>query len=389
MKIDNYQVAFNSTHTNLGFDYRNMQTSNTKADFSDGKAAEVEQTDSLSPNTDFVDAKISRQLQRDILTRLSESRIQGASYNYTEVNAEYESLNFQTKAIIQAGGKEMSIDMDINLDRSFVETNQISLAINELHDPLIVTLDGEMPTLSDEKFSFDIDANGTEDQISVLGRNSGFLAFDKNENGKIDDGMELFGTQSGDGFRDLRGYDDDGNGWIDENDKIFDKLQIWQKSENSSRLVGLGEVGIGAIFLGNTQTSFSLKSLEDNSLNGQIKSSSFVLFENGSMSVISQVDLAVEKEPDKKLENLTNVRDFLKTVSENSLATANQLKSSYNSDEEEEESPIDKIKAKISSLETKLLSTKNESKQGTIRAQIAGLQAQLMALLSASMSSYA
>lgn len=57
-------------------------------------------------------------------------------------------------------------------------------------------------------------------------RGSGFLALDRNQNGVVDDGSELFGTQSGDGFAHLALYDQDSNGWIDANDPVFDKLRI-------------------------------------------------------------------------------------------------------------------------------------------------------------------
>ena len=76
---------------------------------------------------------------------------------------------------------------------------------------------------------FDIDADGEEESISYLQGGSGYLALDKNGDGVINDGSELFGTKSGDGFADLAEYDADGNGWIDENDPIFDKLLIWAK----------------------------------------------------------------------------------------------------------------------------------------------------------------
>ena len=39
---------------------------------------------------------------------------------------------------------------------------------------------------------------------------------------------------TGDGFKDLAMYDEDGNGWIDENDEIFSKLLIWSKDENGN-----------------------------------------------------------------------------------------------------------------------------------------------------------
>ena len=38
--------------------------------------------------------------------------------------------------------------------------------------------------------------------------------------------LKLFGTSSGDGFKDLAEYDEDGNGWIDENDSIFNRLKV-------------------------------------------------------------------------------------------------------------------------------------------------------------------
>lgn len=74
-------------------------------------------------------------------------------------------------------------------------------------DPLVINLNSSTAQVTDQKFYFDLDADGTADRISMLKSGSGFLALDKNGNGKIDDGSELFGTQSGDGFADLEEYD--------------------------------------------------------------------------------------------------------------------------------------------------------------------------------------
>ena len=91
----------------------------------------------------------------------------------------------------------------------------------------------QQPELSDQTFYFDLDADGEEEEISML-KGSGYLALDKNEDGIINDGSELFGTGNGDGFADLARYDEDGNGWIDENDSIWSKLKIWCKDENGN-----------------------------------------------------------------------------------------------------------------------------------------------------------
>ena len=42
------------------------------------------------------------------------------------------------------------------------------------------------------------------------------------------------GCLSGDGFQDLAGYDQDGNGWFDENDAVYDKLQVWSKDADGT-----------------------------------------------------------------------------------------------------------------------------------------------------------
>ena len=91
----------------------------------------------------------------------------------------------------------------------------------------------------------------------MLSKGSGYLALDTNADGIINDGSELFGTQSGNGFKDLLSHDEDGNGWIDEADSIFQKLKIWTMDENGvSTLLDLAEAGLGAIYLGYENTEF-------------------------------------------------------------------------------------------------------------------------------------
>ena len=110
------------------------------------------------------------------------------------------------------------------------------------------------------------------DKISYLEGDSGFLAIDKNNDGRINDGSELFGTKSGDGFKDLAMYDKDGNGWIDEADDVFNNLKIWTKNaDGTDSLIAIGKAGVGAIYLGAASTQFSLNDLETNETNGVIQ----------------------------------------------------------------------------------------------------------------------
>ena len=126
-----------------------------------------------------------------------------------------------------------------------------------------------------------------------LGRGSGFLALDKNEDGKINDGSELFGTKSGNGFADLKEYDSDGNGWIDENDEIFGKLKVWCKNDDGEDiLMDLKEADIGAIYLGSQSTEFTLNGY-DAATDGVLRSTGLFLRESGSVGTVQHVDVAV------------------------------------------------------------------------------------------------
>lgn len=122
---------------------------------------------------------------------------------------------------------------------------------------------------------------------------SGFLALDKNSDGEINNGNELFGPQNGNGFSELSKYDEDKNQWIDENDSIFNKLRIWTKDETGKEsLFALGEKGIGAIFLGNVSTPFAINT-PDNKQNAQLSQTGVVLKEDGTATTIQHLDFVV------------------------------------------------------------------------------------------------
>ena len=153
--------------------------------------------------------------------------------------------------------------------------------------------DGNAVELTQRDFHFDIDADGRLDQIAFVGEGSGLLALDRNRDGRINDGSELFGAISGDGFGELAGYDQDRNGWIDEADSIYDRLRVWTRDgAGEERLMALGKAGVGAIYLGNLSTPFQLKD-EENELLGQVRSSGLYLEESGAAGTIQQIDLVV------------------------------------------------------------------------------------------------
>ena len=217
----------------------------------------------------------------------------GLIYDYYESHQEYESTSFGAEGkITTTDGKEIDFSVQLNMSRSFITEQSINIREGDaLKDPLVINFDGKAAELTQTKFSFDIDSDGQTDQISFVGNGSGFLALDKNGDGVINNGSELFGTQSGNGFSDLASYDLDGNNWIDENDSIYNNLRIWSKdAEGNDTLIALGRKGIGAIYLGNISTPFSIKDTE-NTLQGQVRASGIFINENGTVGTIQQVDL--------------------------------------------------------------------------------------------------
>lgn len=208
---------------------------------------------------------------------------------------EDETASFDAKgSVVTADGRTIDFNIGLTMSRSFTETvaEFIDLEQPVLCDPLVINLDTGIANVSDQKFLFDLDADGTEEEISYLGSGSGFLALDKNGDGVINDGSELFGTKSGNGFADLAKYDDDQNGWIDEADEIFSKLKVWIKDENGiDRLYSLKEAGIGALCLSGSATQFSLNDAA-NKTNAVIRQTGLFLYENGNAGTMQQLDLA-------------------------------------------------------------------------------------------------
>jgi len=222
---------------------------------------------------------------------------------------EKERFSFSTTGYIKTDTQEIDIDIDFSMSRSFVIENRMDIARS--FDPLVINFEGELPELSETRFSFDLDNDGEQDQISSLKEGSGFLALDKNEDGKVNEGKELFGTVLGNGFEELAQYDTDQNNWIDENDCIFDKLRIWGGAESEEKeLLALGEVGIGAIYLNATEAEFSYKTAFNESL-GELRSSGIFLHENGLAGSISQIDFDLGRE-EKVQNNNTPLATLLK-----------------------------------------------------------------------------
>jgi hypothetical protein len=217
----------------------------------------------------------------------------GLDYYAETKYAESQQLSFSAQGIVTTtDGREIAFDLQLDVQRQFVSKESIHIIAGDAAiDPLVVNLQGFTGTLADTQFSFDLDADGTLEAPHTLRPGSGFLVFDRNGDGQIRDGRELFGPKTGNGFAELAALDSDGNAWIDEADAAYDKLALWSPdAEGKGALVSLASASIGAIYLRPTSAPFTLKDAA-NVTTGESRSIGVYLHEDGTPGTMQQVDL--------------------------------------------------------------------------------------------------
>ncbi len=365
----------NAQYYNLQQDYQEVKVSSEIQEFNNSESKEINKLELIADKTTNNDNELSAQLSMAVLKSISDEKNRSIRDRIESVHiyTESQALQYEVQAFVETESQRYEFSLDISLSRSFTKRTDISLeTLRELKDPLVLSFNGDIPSLSSNTFSFDIDSDGESDQISLLNNNNAFLVLDKNLNNRIDNGSELFGAKSGDGFMDLAKYDEDSNGWIDENDAIFDKLQVWKKSDTKDELIGLGEVGIGAIFLGDADTPFSLKT-QDNELLGEIRKSSFFLYENGVAGVVSQIDMAINSDTKEALSSLSDIQK-----EQAPLKIEDTYKKESNKNAQDDR--IEEIQARIKDVEIKLAQADNDKKP-PLQAELGALFSQMMAIL--------
>lgn len=185
-----------------------------------------------------------------------------------------------------------SREIAFSLDLSFTHLS-LTAEASQAEDPLVINLDGTPAKLSDITMRLDLDGDGVTEEIPFVIAGKAFLVYDKNGDGVVNDGRELFGPATGQGFSELAALDDDQNGRIDSGDNAFSSLRLWQlASEGYFTLTPLLAAGVDALGLQAGETPILLTDSAGQPT-GQIARTGFFYTHDGAAGTVQQVNLFI------------------------------------------------------------------------------------------------
>ncbi|NQY79304.1 MAG: hypothetical protein HRT47_03220 [Candidatus Caenarcaniphilales bacterium] len=213
------------------------------------------------------------------------------------------------------GAEEFSGKTSMKIGDMLLEDVE-TMSIHRMSTPLILDLDGDGIDLSSKEdgVTFDLTGDGVRDETAWTDAQNtfddAFLVLDKNNDGQVNSGKELFGDQNGEdnGFDELATYDTNNDGVINSDDEVFEDLKLWADMDADGKvgegeMKSLAELGIKSLNTGFTGEKGDVTDEYGNDLSMQ---GSFTREVNGEEVEGSMVD-ALFVNQDAEAQNLDDI----------------------------------------------------------------------------------
>ena len=240
----------------------------------------AEQGKDTAKLSERIDALVKR-----IEARMGEGQAVAVDVRYRrrESYREVEATSFRAAgSVTTADGRQIEFSQALDLARAYARTETISLKASAVVSPTgdwspapLESPEGREPIAPSHK--------------PALALGGGVLGLDANQDGIIDPATEVVGA-SGNGFAELRQYDEDGNGFIDEGDSVFAKLAIARGGDHGVESASLGASGVGAIYLGSVATPYTVRD-GAGKVTAELSRSGVYFNEDGTTGIAQQVDI--------------------------------------------------------------------------------------------------
>ena len=248
-----------------------------------GKKIELAQIDTKTPESVSAATAVNRSPAGGQSQRTTVTLDLLQEYEYSEVTI--------AAALTDDKGNSLSISLSVVMERRYQQqTLGVLVEQGYIKDPLVINFAGDTLRLSEQRSGFDLDGDGSLEQIARFASDSAYIALDRNGDGIVNDGSELFGPRTGAGFAEFAVLDEDGNGFVDSGDSLFDQLVAFQPGMG---IIGnLSTMGVQALFTGSVDSPFRITDSNNRSL-ADVRATGFYLDANNLPGSLQQIDLNV------------------------------------------------------------------------------------------------
>jgi len=256
---------------------------------------------SLNPSEKEISSDMSSVIDVSSTTSSTLIELDGQSFQQDDLlsveiwQSHEQNLNYQVQGKFNVNGQKLTLNYSLSLSSKSISYSKIEMSAAALKDPLLVQF-GEQG-LGDIKGQkdFAINQDNVLDELPIFSGDVGYLVYDRNNNQQADDGSELFGPKTGQGFVELAQLDSNKNGFIDVEDQHFDQLYLWQPSDGNNpteQWLSLKDAKIQVISLSAINTPFDFYDQQGN-IQAQLRQSSFAIDESGLGRGVHQVDVRI------------------------------------------------------------------------------------------------